>query len=179
MMPRTIPEWLAAIAVLISAAWLYATPDYEPSIAFISCVLAFVGMRSRTSVSASTSTSLPKLLLSSESCAQFNIKSLLVGAYQSDRLSIARDNLNHILPVSPGQLPSILGLFYQSDRLTALKLLSQKLAAHPDPKETENILGTLYASDRAAGAKSLVMQVASNITVERDASPQSGSRPLP
>lgn len=176
-MPRTIPEWLAAIAVVISGAWLYAMPDYEPAIAFISCILAFVGMRSRTSVSVSTS--LPKFLLPSEAGAQFDIKSLLVGAYQSDRLSIAKDNLNHIRPVSPDQLPSILGLFYQSDRLAALKLLSQKLAAHPDPKETEKILGTLYASDRAAGAKSLVTQVASNITVERDASPQSGSRPSP
>ncbi len=167
-MPRTIPEWLAVIATLISGAWLYAKPDYEPAIALITGIITFVGMRSRTLNP--TSHTLPNAFLPGKPTAQFDVKSLLVGAYQSDRLEITKDNLPHILPIPPEELPSILNLFYQSDGLNALRLLSQRLGTYPNPKETEKILGTLYTSDRATGAKTLVSQVASNTAVARNAS---------
>ena len=160
-MPRTIPEWLAALAVLLSAGWLYAKPDFEPGIVLITSILTFTGLRGRGHVSRSWGRT------TADSAAQFDVRSLLKGAYQADRLQVAKENLSHITAIAPQEFASVLGLFYQADRLAALKTLAEKLAGHPTPSETEAILGTLYATDRPAGAKALVAQVASNISMQR------------
>ena len=160
MKTRTINtiKTVSAIAAVLSVAWFYASPSYEPAITFLGSIATFLSFNVKQ----------PKPPIQIEPVvekndaeqAPANHSGMLVAAmetaYISDRLEIIENLISSIQSISVRELLELLNLLYISDRPAALSIICGKIERPITHKHMKKILETLYISDRKEATKYLV-----------------------
>ena len=152
MIPKSKTQWALSAAVVVSLTWLYSVRNFEPLLASITSLIAYVGSFAAKRHS-STKIIKPGAQVQGTGPAPM---ALIRSSSITDRPHIIKKSHLHFPLLNGYQILEVLEILSITDRLDALQFLLIRLESSLSEEETEEILGTLSITDRPTAS----MQIA-------------------